>query len=158
MPTSTRASTKAATAASTVAATKPKANKAPNAASNKGERAPKTVKDKLKRAKERREQLQSPGENKENEVPSNRFKSLPLECVLKAKSATSEVVDVKGKVSDIVLDAKKHVASDELADLAFLGITGATPGGRKWRSRMKEAVKGVDIKPIAAVGEEVAVE
>ena len=84
--------------------------------------------------------------DKENAVELTSFEKQPLESILAPK------------VSDVVLgEAKANRATDELADLAFLGITGATPGGRKWRSRMKEANQGVEIKPMAMVEEAVEV-
>ena len=154
MPTSTRAATAKAAATKPASSTPRASAKAPKVVAGKGgnnAKSTKTVDEKLKSAKEKRAQgggALSPPNDKENAV-SNRtsFEKLPLESIL--APAPKDVL-----VSEVVLDkGTRKPLSDEMADLAFLGITGATPGGRKWRSRMKQANKEVDIRPMGAIEE-----
>ena len=131
---------KSKAAAPKAAAPKAAAPKEAAPKAGKAERA--SVKDKLERAKENRAKLNDKEnaatenaacENGFDPTPRSGFAKLPLESVLAPKDCVN--------ITDMF--KSRAAPSDELADLAFLGVTGTTPGGRKWRSRMKEANKGL---------------
>lgn len=74
----------------------------------------------------------------------------------------------KLKTSDVILDGttgEKHEESEELNDLAFLGIAGTTPGGRRWRARARQATgdpaaesaAGQTLAPLAPLADAVEV-
>ena len=58
----------------------------------------------------------------------------------------------KLKTSEMILDGKSETPakeSDELNDLAFLGIAGTTPGGRRWRARLKPIEKPANMQSLS---------
>ena len=158
MPT-TRGSAKAGGSTPRVAAAaKAKGGKtsAPKTAapkSGKAEAAPKTVKEKLQRAKQNRDKLSPVSkENKENEVENNdTFRKKPLEAIFEPKEQV-KLSEIMGKSVAPLREEKS-----ELAELAFLGVKGTTPGGRRWRSRMKETNMAIQIAPTPEVIEEAEV-
>ena len=125
---------------------KAKATKAPSGKENAS--VPKTVKEKLAQAKLNRELAKSrypltsqPLPEEPAEEPT--FRKLPLEASLKP----STLVDYCLK-----RDNPRPKESDELSELAFLGIAGTTPGGGRWRARMS-AGKAADVSPMASMEE-----
>ena len=109
--------------------------------------APNTRPSKVKRivdsfSTDEREQGAAPASDLMARVARVGFQVLPV-----------SIGDLKGglrklKSSDVSLDGKSEqpaTESDELNDLAGLGIAGTTPGGRRWRARLKPIEKPISM-------------
>jgi hypothetical protein len=117
---------------------------------------------------------------KKDVVPDSSRRALQKRAIEAGIKATGKNADIKaalaaldqaaGKGFDaylkpIKIDNKWEAANDgkaaereELADLAFLGIKGTTPGGRRWRSRMSAKMNEKPIMAPMAPVEESAIE
>lgn len=143
MPTTTRAKAKAKAAKDNAEA---KAKAVPSGKENSAASA-KTVNQKLAQAKLNRELAKSRYPLTTQPLPEeDTFRRLPLEAAL----APTTLVDFCLKRDLVYKNLAKE--SDELNELAGLGIAGTTPGGRRWRARLS-AGKSSAISPMASMEE-----